>query len=143
MTQEFIRHLIAFLEIRLQQVMRKKVRLAKIVICSIILLDCSSNRESLEGPSVVGEEATMSTEVLGKWNRSCALCHVNGEADAPIIGDTKIWSERLRKGEDVLIKSVVEGLKSMPPLGYCMACEIDDFKSMISFMVGKNLRISN
>ena len=71
------------------------------------------------------------------------MCHINGEAGAPIIGDTKSWSERLRKGEDVLIKSVVEGLKSMPPLGYCMACEIDDFKSMISFMVGKNLRVSN
>ena len=123
--------------------MKKQVRLAKIVICSIILLDCSSNPERLEGSSVVGEAAAMNSDVLGKWNRSCALCHINGEAGAPVIGDRKSWSERLRKGEDVLIKSVVEGLKSMPPLGYCMACEINDFKSMISFMVGENLRISD
>ena len=123
--------------------MKKQVRLAKIVICSIILLDCSSNPERLEGSSVLGEGAAMNADVLGKWNRSCALCHINGEAGAPVIGDKKSWSERLRKGEDVLIKSVVEGLKSMPPLGYCMACEINDFKSMISFMVGKNLRVSN
>jgi cytochrome c5 len=47
------------------------------------------------------------------WSRSCALCHVDGNAGAP---------------------HTVEGLNSMPPLGYCMACERDDFLAMIDFM---------
>ena len=52
------------------------------------------------------------------------------------MGDTDSWSERTLKGEDALIRSVLEGLNSMPPLGYCMACELEDFKSMVDFMVG-------
>ena len=122
--------------------MKKTIRLGKIVVCSIMLLNCSSSLERREGSSVARETSPMNTEVLGKWNRSCALCHINGEAGAPIIGDQKSWSERLRKGESVLLKSVIEGLNSMPPLGYCMACELDDFTSMISFMVGENLRVN-
>ena len=123
--------------------MKKRAVLIKIVICSIILIDCSSNQEKLASSTVTVRTTPMNREVIGKWNRSCALCHLSGEAGAPIIGDKKSWSERLGKGEDVLVRSVVEGLNSMPPLGYCMACEIEDFRSMVSFMVRENLRNNN
>lgn len=76
--------------------------------------------------------------VMGKWSRSCALCHVDGVADAPLVGDTEEWQRRLAQGEDQVLKNVLEGLNSMPPLGYCMSCEIDDFRAMIGFMAGTN-----
>ena len=129
-------HPTVFLGIEYQQSMKKKIHLLKVVVLSLLLINCAADRElqavtdSEKGGNVISEE------VLGKWNRSCALCHINGEAGAPIIGDIDSWSERILKGEDALVRSVLEGLNSMPPLGYCMACELEDFRSMVNFMVG-------
>ena len=112
------------------------MHLLEVVVFSLLLTNCTADpqRQAFTYAEKGGNE--ISEEVLGKWNRSCALCHINGEAGAPIIGHTNSWSERTLKGEDALIRSVLEGLNSMPPLGYCMACELEDFKSMVNFMVG-------
>ena len=136
MIQEFTLYPTVYLEIKYQHSMKKKIHLLKVVVLSLLLINCAADRElqavtdSEKGGNVISEE------VLGKWNRSCALCHINGEAGAPIIGDSASWSERILKGEDALVRSVLEGLNSMPPLGYCMACELEDFRSMVNFMVG-------
>ena len=76
--------------------------------------------------------------VMGKWARSCALCHVDGVAGAPLVGDSEEWQRRLAQGEDAVLRNVLDGVNSMPPLGYCMACEIADFRAMIGFMAGTN-----
>ena len=76
------------------------------------------------------------SEAMAKWARSCALCHITGEANAPIVGDTEEWQQRLQKGEAALLNNVVNGINSMPPLGYCMSCEAADFRVMIDFMTG-------
>ena len=88
--------------------------------------------------SVTNPVATDSagSEAMAKWARSCALCHITGEANAPVIGDTEEWQQRLQKGEAVLLNNVVNGINSMPPLGYCMSCEAADFRVMIDFMAG-------
>ncbi len=75
-------------------------------------------------------------EAMAKWARSCALCHITGEANAPVVGDTEEWQQRLQKGEAALLNNVVNGINSMPPLGYCMSCEAADFRVMIDFMAG-------
>ena len=46
------------------------------------------------------------------------------------------WDSRLAKSEAELLRSTIEGLNNMPPLGYCMACEENDFLTMIDFMIG-------
>lgn len=76
--------------------------------------------------------------VMSKWARSCALCHISGEAGAPIVGDTVDWQRRLAQGEQSILRRVIEGYNSMPPLGYCMACEEDDFRAMIGYMARTN-----
>ncbi len=76
------------------------------------------------------------SEAMAKWVRSCALCHITGEANAPVVGDTEEWQQRLQKGEAALLNNVVNGINSMPPLGYCMSCEAADFRVMIDFMAG-------
>ena len=83
-----------------------------------------------------GEAArqTPDDEVLRKWSRSCALCHVNGNGGAPRLGQAEDWRPRLEKGRETLLAHTVEGFNNMPPLGYCMACEREDFLALIDFM---------
>ena len=81
---------------------------------------------------------TVDEEVMAKWSRSCALCHITGEAGAPVVGDRAEWQRRLEQGEEAIINNVVEGFNSMPPLGYCMACEVSDFRAMVAYMAGLN-----
>ena len=73
---------------------------------------------------------------MGMWSRSCALCHVTGEAGAPRTGNADEWRPRLNQGEDAVLSHTIEGFNDMPPLGYCMACEREDFRAMIKLMAG-------
>ncbi|TAK55058.1 MAG: cytochrome c5 family protein [Gammaproteobacteria bacterium] len=81
--------------------------------------------------------AALTPEVQRKWARSCALCHVRGEGGAPRMGDSAAWQPRLAQGDAVLMVNTLEGLERMPPLGYCMDCELGDFAAMIQLMVGR------
>lgn len=74
--------------------------------------------------------------VMRKWSHSCALCHVDGNGGAPRIGHPEEWQARLAQGRDVLLEHTLNGFNNMPPLGYCMACEADDFRALIDFMAG-------
>lgn len=82
-------------------------------------------------------DAAMSASSQEKWARSCALCHVAGEGGAPRMGDMAAWGPRVEKGDAVLMKNTLEGLNRMPPLGYCMDCEVEDFAAMIKMMSGQ------
>lgn len=81
-------------------------------------------------------QAKLTAAVQRKWARSCALCHVNGEGGAPVIGDAVAWAPRLEQGKAMLMKSTLEGFNRMPPLGYCMDCNMEDFAAMIEMMAG-------
>lgn len=114
-----------------------------IVLIAISLSACSSlpdqvpeSGEQFRPPAL--RTASLDDEFMGKWSRSCALCHITGEAGAPVVGDTIEWQRRLEQGEEAILSNVLEGFNSMPPLGYCMACEISDFRAMIAYMAGLN-----
>jgi len=68
------------------------------------------------------------------WAASCALCHVDGTGGAPRIGNQQEWGPRLAQSKETLLAHTLEGLNQMPPLGYCMACERDDFLALIDMM---------
>ena len=74
------------------------------------------------------------SELMRLWMNSCALCHVTGVGGAPIVGKFDDWADRLGQGNELLLKHTIEGYNNMPPLGYCMACEKDDFAALIEFM---------
>jgi|OM-RGC.v1.028315471 Cytochrome c5 len=88
----------------------------------------------LAGAQAFGAAAASDERAMALWARSCALCHIDGNAGAPRVGQAEEWGPRLAQGRETLLKHTVEGLNSMPPLGYCMACERDDFLAMIDFM---------
>ncbi len=111
---------------------------SKPVACALLclgLVACDTTKpvapsEPPSEPEVVADTA------MQKWTRSCALCHVNGEGGAPRMGVVEEWQPRLAQGKDVLLTHTIEGFNNMPPLGYCMACERDDFMAMIDLMAG-------
>lgn len=86
--------------------------------------------------SAAFDGAEMTMDVQEKWARTCALCHVSGEGGAPRMGDADAWGPRAAQGRTVMLKHVLDGLNRMPPLGYCMDCELSDFAAMIDMMAG-------
>ena len=110
------------------------------LLLALFLSGCSS-----QGPAAGGSfisypfrNDVADAEVMGKWSRSCALCHISGEAGAPVLGDEQEWRRRLAKGAFAVLENVLTGYNSMPALGYCMACEVSDFRAMIAYMAGTN-----
>ncbi len=98
--------------------------------------EAETNRINLLFNSVASLGDAQTSLMMEKWSRSCALCHVNGEGGAPIMGDAEAWSPRLARGNVELYVHTIEGFNRMPPLGYCMDCEDKDFALMIKMMSG-------
>ena len=114
--------------------------LALASILGLLSTSLSAAEPNLPGNDLGVTNPSMSdsagSEAMAKWARSCALCHITGEANAPVVGDTEEWQQRLQKGKAALLNNVVNGINSMPPLGYCMSCEAADFRVMIDYMAG-------
>ena len=123
--------------------MNKNLKKSAIFLLLLSLAACGSVGQQSANPGTASAGLPFANDiadesVMGKWARSCALCHVTGVAGAPIVGDSQQWQQRLAQGEEVILRHTLEGFNSMPPLGYCMACEVDDFRAMIGYMAGTN-----
>lgn len=68
------------------------------------------------------------------YQRSCRNCHTIAATRAPLTGDYVEWAPRMDKGLDVLVDNVVRGFGGMPPFGLCMACDVEQFEALITFM---------
>ena len=99
-----------------------------VAICIFVFAFTAQVRADESGPGLTERQSQM-------WARSCAFCHVDGNAGAPIIGIQEQWIDARQKTKDALLQSVIEGINDMPPLGYCMACEQEDFEAIITFMM--------
>jgi len=123
--------------------------LIRVWVSSVLLLlvvfvtgckeDVSDLTQPVAGSSDVEQRHPMvlSENQLRLWRQNCALCHVGGNGGAPRLGHFEEWQPRLRKGNSVLLANTIEGFNYMPPLGYCMACEKEDFSALIGFMTGE------
>lgn len=67
---------------------------------------------------------------------NCAQCHARAGTGAPTMGQTESWKSRNNAGEDQLLRSVIEGLRGMPPLGYCAACTEADLRALTRTVAG-------
>ena len=109
-------------------------------ISLLITLSACSDPSANPGTSQPQISTKITTQLTADqqrlWSNSCALCHVTGVGGAPRVGLAAEWTTRTAKGRDQLLKHTVEGFNNMPPLGYCMACESDDFVALIDFMAG-------
>jgi len=100
--------------------------------------DTAANGSAASSAPATNVVQSAPDDAMAKWARSCALCHIRGEGGAPVVGDREAWAPRLAQGEDLLLEHTVEGLNNMPPLGYCMDCEADDYLQLIRFMGGES-----
>lgn len=114
------------------------VRLGRLLLIGlgVALAGCTEPPAVGVPPAEQTADATPSPDLMGLWARSCALCHVTGEAGAPRLGDAQAWAPRLAQSEEVLLARTIEGYNDMPPLGYCMSCEREDFRALIGLMAG-------
>ena len=126
-----------------KQISGEPRRIASIALITLVawLLQGCTEGEVGEPDHVTAEitgtsQMALSADVMEKWARSCAQCHVAGQAGAPRTGNVEEWSPRLEKGQAMLLEHTIKGFNMMPALGYCMSCETSDFIAMIEFMSG-------
>ncbi len=75
-------------------------------------------------------------EPAGKvtYDTKCAVCHANGVAGAPKLGDKDAWASRIATGMDSMMKNTINGKNAMPPKGTCMDCTDADLKAVVEYM---------
>jgi cytochrome c5 len=64
----------------------------------------------------------------------CTVCHAQGVAGAPKIGDKAAWAPRIAQGVDTLVAAVIKGKGAMPPKGGSTASEAE-IKGVVTWMV--------
>ena len=67
---------------------------------------------------------------------NCIQCHARENTGAPLMGKSEDWNERKSKGEEALLRNAIQGIRGMPPFGYCSACNEDDLKVLVRFIAG-------
>lgn len=74
---------------------------------------------------------------LGKtlFESKCILCHGNGIAGAPRLGNQTDWALRIKKKFSLLLKHVTTGYRAMPPKGACLECSISDLEAAVNYML--------
>lgn len=71
------------------------------------------------------------------YENNCKMCHLNGLAGAPKLGDKAAWEPRIAKGIDTLHQHVINGYNAMPAKGGCSTCTDEDLLKAIEYMIGE------
>lgn len=69
------------------------------------------------------------------YENNCKMCHQNGLAGAPKLGDKAAWQPRIAQGLDTLVSTAWNGIRAMPPKGNCLKCTQDDIKATVEYMI--------
>lgn len=69
------------------------------------------------------------------FESKCSLCHKNGVAGAPRLGNQLDWGSRIKKNFSLLVKHATAGYRAMPPKGACLECSTSDLESAIHYML--------
>ena len=88
--------------------------------------------------------APVSDPAAGKalYDKSCAVCHATGVANAPKIGDKAAWAPRIAQGTATLYKHAIEGFTGqhgvMPPKGGRTDLPDTLIEQGVDYMVGQS-----
>jgi cytochrome c5 len=69
------------------------------------------------------------------YEKTCALCHATGVANAPKLGDKVAWAPRAATGKETLVASVVKGKGAMPPRAGARDLKEGDIRAAVDFML--------
>ena len=81
----------------------------------------------------VAKDTTMGREI---FLQNCALCHINGVALAPRVGEPADWTKRLPAGRRALLESVLRGKGGMPPKGGNASISDAQAEASLDYMLG-------
>jgi cytochrome c5 len=113
-----------------------------IPLLGIGLSSCGGDTEEKK-PSLPLHEQVMSDPELEKgrqiWLKTCMVCHLQGLAGSPPIGNQAAWKPRIAKGMDVLFKHAIEGFDSpegnhMPAKGGNPALTDEEVKLAVKYV---------
>jgi cytochrome c5 len=65
----------------------------------------------------------------------CAVCHANGVAGAPKVGDRKAWAPLIEEGQPILTAHGYVGVRGMPAKGGKPDLSVEDFAASLVHMV--------
>jgi cytochrome c5 len=73
------------------------------------------------------------------YKKSCGVCHDQGIAGAPKLGDKAAWAPRIKQGKDALYNSGIKGKPGtgMVAKGGNASLSDADVKAAVDFMVDK------
>lgn len=69
------------------------------------------------------------------YDKACAMCHAQGVANAPKLGDKTAWGPRVSAGVPALVATVVKGKGGMPPKAGNAALSEGEIKAAVEFML--------
>lgn len=76
------------------------------------------------------------------YQTSCASCHDQGVAGAPVRGNQEQWEARLQKGYDALVTSSIQGYQGemgvMPPRGGNPNLSNEEVAAAVAYMMEMN-----
>ncbi len=72
------------------------------------------------------------------YESTCKVCHDQGVAGAPKMGDKAAWAPRIKAGEAAMIQSVTKGKGAMPAKAGNAALSEADVKASVQYMVSSN-----
>ena len=105
---------------------------------SVFLVACGSDKPNEQDQAALAAQAKIlmpADEALASvYDRSCKTCHAVAGTGAPLTGDTAGWESRMDQGMDLLVDHVITGFGGMPPFGFCMDCDAEQFEALIQFM---------
>lgn len=69
------------------------------------------------------------------YEKTCALCHAAGVANAPKFGDKAAWAPRVATGKAALVASVKAGKGAMPPKAGASDLKDDDIQAAVDYLL--------
>ena len=69
------------------------------------------------------------------YDKTCALCHAAGVANAPKFGDKAAWAPRVATGRAALVASVKAGKGAMPPKAGASDLKDEDIQAAVDHLL--------
>lgn len=69
----------------------------------------------------------------------CTQCHQEGKDGAPRIGDRAAWTERMKKGLDLVVASAIRGHGGMPARGGMADARDSEIRSAVIYMFNQSV----
>ena len=76
-------------------------------------------------------------DVGESYMKNCAVCHLPGIAGAPKVGDKAAWTQRLRKGMNLVYRNALEGMANTAMMAKGGHTDLSDaeVKAIVDYMV--------